>query len=187
MELIKEYPNVLEPDFCNELIDIFENDDAKYQGVMEGGIDTNMKNTFDLHFKHCTHPNIKKYDDILFTILNKHLQEYIHSFINTGTADKAFSDAGFQIQRYVKNTGFYIYHTDHHIDYENRKSRMITYIFYLNTIEEGGETEFFGTTKIKAEQGKLVLFPAVWCIPHKGCMPISEDKYIATGWLYVHD
>ena len=32
--------------------------------------------------------------------------------------------------------------------------------------------------------GKLLIFPATWTYMHRGNVPISEDKYIVTGWLY---
>ena len=63
--------------------------------------------------------------------------------------------------------------------------RIITFLWYLNTVEEGGETEFFnGRISIKPEKGKLLLFPSTWTYIHRGNMPISNDKYILTGWIY---
>ena len=64
--------------------------------------------------------------------------------------------------------------------------RKLTFLWYINDVEEGGETEFFGNHKIKPEAGKLILFPASWTFPHCGKMPISDDKYIITGWLWEH-
>jgi hypothetical protein len=65
------------------------------------------------------------------------------------------------------------------------KSRLLTFIWYLNTVENGGETEFFnGRIKIKPEKGKLLLFPSTWTYNHKGNIPISSDKYIVTGWVW---
>jgi hypothetical protein len=67
-----------------------------------------------------------------------------------------------------------------------KKNRIITYLWYLNDVEEGGETDFPDINiKVKPETGKLVLFPATWDFPHCGKMPISSNKYIVTGWLYV--
>jgi hypothetical protein len=63
--------------------------------------------------------------------------------------------------------------------------RVITYLWYLNDVNDGGETEFCGDFKVKPRAGKLVLFPASWCYPHKGIMPLSNNKYIITGWLHI--
>jgi hypothetical protein len=60
-------------------------------------------------------------------------------------------------------------------------------LWYLNTVNDGGETEILGDIIVKPEAGKLLLFPASWTFPHRGKMPISEDKYIVTGWFHVCD
>ena len=182
MDLVKQYHNTIDAEFCNTIIKIYNESDKMYPGITHAGLDTSVKKTFDLHFKNIEHEKIIEYDTQLHSILNKYINKYVKEF-NIDTKIK-YVDKGFQIQRYIKNDGFYVYHHDEHIDLRLKEMRILTYIFYLNTIDEGGETEFFGTTKIKPEQGKLVLFPAYWCFPHTGLMPISNDKYIITGWLY---
>jgi len=62
--------------------------------------------------------------------------------------------------------------------------RMLTFLWYINDVEEGGETQFWKNVKIKPTVGKLVLFPASWTYPHKANIPISHDKYVITGWIY---
>ena len=69
--------------------------------------------------------------------------------------------------------------------WDKQQYRVITFLWYLNTVEEGGETELLGSVNIKPERGKLLLFPASWTFPHRGKMPISHDKYIVTGWFHV--
>ena len=94
-------------------------------------------------------------------------------------------DCGFLIKKYDKNKGKFIYHNDFIIEKKNNMYRIITFIWYLNDVEEGGETEFCGDFTIRPEVGKLIFFPASWCYPHRGKMPISSDKYIITGWLHI--
>jgi hypothetical protein len=183
MNLIKQYHNTLDKDFCNDIIRIYNESDNITPGVTFSGLNPLIKKTLDLHFKNIDKEKIVKYDTQLHSILNKYINEYFKE-INCVSSNAQYIDRGFQIQRYIQNEGFYIYHHDEDINLQLKEMRILTYIFYLNTIEEGGETEFFGTTKIKPEQGKLVLFPAYWCFPHQGKMPISDDKYIVTGWLY---
>ena len=57
-------------------------------------------------------------------------------------------------------------------------------MFYLNDVEEGGETEFYyQDKKIKPKQGSMVIAPAYFTHTHRGCIPVSNDKYIVTSWV----
>lgn len=182
MDLVKQYPGTIDQEFCDALIKLYNESDKVVPGKMQSGVDLTIKKTFDLHFRYMDSAKIKDYDTQLHSILNKHINEYVKGFGLDPSAH--YADKGFQIQKYTKNDGFYLYHHDEVIDLQLKEMRILTFLFYLNTVDEGGETEFFGTTKIKPEQGKLVLFPAYWCFPHKAIMPVSHDKYIVTGWLY---
>lgn len=62
--------------------------------------------------------------------------------------------------------------------------RVLLYMYYLNDVAEGGETEFFyQQRKIKPTRGTLVIAPAGFTHTHKGHIPLSGDKYIATSWV----
>ena len=57
-------------------------------------------------------------------------------------------------------------------------------MFYLNDVEEGGETEFYNQkVKIKPKKGTCVIFPTYNTHLHKGHIPISNDKYILNMWF----
>ena len=76
---------------------------------------------------------------------------------------------------------FYDWH--HDWMYHHGGVRTLTYIWYLNTIKDGGYTEFFNGTKVQPVTGKLLIFPATWTYMHRGFPPKSQSKYIVTGWL----
>jgi len=62
------------------------------------------------------------------------------------------------------------------------RNRILVFILYLNTVDDG-ETYFeTQNLKIKPEQGKLVLWPANFTHAHKG-LPPKQEKYILTGWV----
>ena len=66
--------------------------------------------------------------------------------------------------------------------YETATRRFVVQA-YLNTIKEGGETEFlYQNKRIKAVQGTLLIFPAGYTHVHRGNPPIGQDKYILTSW-----
>ena len=72
--------------------------------------------------------------------------------------------------------GFYHWHHD------QLETRRLTFVWYLNDIEDEGYTEFTTGLKIQPETGKLVIFPGLWPWVHRGVAPKSETKYICTGW-----
>lgn len=90
----------------------------------------------------------------------------------------------FQIIKYEQNIGIFEYHDDFTINKDDNFC-ILTFIWYLNDVDNGGETEFFDEIKIKPKQGRLLIFPSVWPYLHKGNIPLSSDKYILTGWVYA--
>jgi len=62
--------------------------------------------------------------------------------------------------------------------------RYLVFLWYLNDVEEGGETEFCDLgIKVPARTGKLLVFPPYWMFQHAGRPPLSEDKYILSLYL----
>ena len=87
-----------------------------------------------------------------------------------------------KIQKTSPGQGYHIWHMEN-AALVNR-FRVCAFNVYLNTVDEGGETEFLSQgMRVKAEQGRVVLWPAYFTHPHRGNPPLSGDKYILTGWL----
>lgn len=62
--------------------------------------------------------------------------------------------------------------------------RVLVFMYYLNDVSVGGETEFlYQGKKLQPQAGSLVLFPTDFTHTHRGCVPESEDKYILTSWV----
>jgi hypothetical protein len=62
--------------------------------------------------------------------------------------------------------------------------RLVLWMYYLNDVEAGGETEFyFQNAKIHPTKGTAVIAPAGFTHTHRGNTPVSGDKYIMTSWL----
>ena len=68
------------------------------------------------------------------------------------------------------------------IDYASSR-RFLSFFWYLNDVNEGGETVFSDLT-IKPETGKLVIFPPLWMFPHQGNAPISYENYLLSTYLH---
>ena len=77
------------------------------------------------------------------------------------------------------------YHYEQQSDDIQSQGRILTFMYYLNDIEEGGETEFVyqDRLKIKPTTGTLLIWPAGFTHTHRGLPPLDGDKYISTSWL----
>lgn len=87
----------------------------------------------------------------------------------------------FKIQKTKVGGGYHVWHYES----ANREisNRLLTWILYLNDVQEGGETEFlYQHMRVKPEQGTLVIWPAAFTHTHRGNPPLSNEKYIVTGW-----
>ncbi|MEM9943594.1 MAG: 2OG-Fe(II) oxygenase [Planctomycetota bacterium] len=91
------------------------------------------------------------------------------------------------LQKYLRGSGGY--HHWHSEIYPRESDcetlhRVLLFMFFLNTVEEGGETEFYyQSQKVSPKQGRMVIAPAGFTHTHKGAVPISHDKYIVTSWI----
>lgn len=64
------------------------------------------------------------------------------------------------------------------------RNRLLAFMVYLNDVEEGGETEFlYQHKRVKPEKGKLLIWPSQFTHVHRGNPPLSNTKYVLTGWV----
>lgn len=182
-DLIWSKPNALTSDFCSHLIQKFEADSRKHQGTVGfDRVDRSIKSSMDLKISLLS--DWEEEDQIFFKSLSPAIQDYAKycaEEFNLPVLSSDTEDSGYQIQR-TKPGEFYDWHHDFFI--VNHQSRILTYIWYLNTITEGGYTEFSDGTKIQPETGKLLIFPSTWTYVHRGYPPEYQTKYICTGWIY---
>ena len=172
--------SALPKSFCNNVIEKFEQDDRKRQGQVGGGVCLEIKRSSDLSISELD--DWESYDQAFFRCLNNGLKKYIRFLPEEYIKNKALSelgnDTGYQIQR-TQPGDYYIWHHD------QTKTRLVTFIWYLNDVKNGGYTEFIDGTRIQPEAGKLIIFPATWDFLHRGVSPKNETKYLCTGWVHA--
>ncbi len=169
---------------CKRIINFFESH-KKFQHVA-----FNALGVVDLNLKDCVQmsPNFRhsKYDpvnNIILKALENIKHDYIekYSFLGNNLIKWDLS-VGYNIQKYNPCQAYHALHIENGGDDDTDK-RLIVWMIYLNTVNDGGGTYFGHCDKtIKAEEGKGVLWPAYWTHPHKGIESETETKYIATGW-----
>jgi hypothetical protein len=188
MDFISIEKESLDRETCNNIIKLFEEETNKYNGETSSGYNPEIKKTTDFCILWNISIESKWYEinNLLVNKMQKHIETYaakMKEIFNIMNINQ-LCDTGFLIQKYEKNKGKFTYHNDFQIDERIEMHRILTFIWYLNDVEIGGETEFCGDFKVNPEAGKFIFFPASWCYPHMGKMPISDNKYIITGWLY---
>lgn len=145
----------------------------KYPHLMTGGISISVPNP-------ATGAPIQIDEQAIQMLEENTLEQLIKTVYRLGTIN---------LQRYTRKVGGY-----HHFHSEVYPSmsdpeqkalhRVLLFMFYLNDVREGGETEFFYQgRKLKPTRGQLVFAPAGFTHTHKGHIPLSNDKYIFTSWV----
>lgn len=189
-DFIYQESNALEKSFCDHLISRFDHDGRSYEGsVGKGTVQRKIKQTIDLQISQFDDWKVE--DETLFESLKDgmvkyydHVNEISDGFIDLLTfQDYEYKDSGYQIQRYEPGE-FYRWHHDYKTDNVSG-ARVFTFMWYLNTVNEGGHTEFIDGSSIQPEAGKIVIFPGTWTYLHRACPPINQKKYICTGWIHT--
>lgn len=191
---IFEFDDFISKEKCVEIIERFENDPEK----RPAGIMTihNTEATVIVNEKRKSGREISvdpenKWSDLYFFVLEtfakkvsrqvpemfcKHFEKYGEDanvindlyFKNT----KLFPGPCLTLNCTTPNTS-YAWHSDHGI-----AQSYFTGLLYLNDIdpEDGGATEFLFGKRVQPKAGKLLMFPSVWSVPHRG-MHVRVNKY----------
>lgn len=89
-----------------------------------------------------------------------------------------------QLQHYAPGQAYHAWHYERAGVDRLVSTRHLAFMTYLNTVDLGGETEFYyQKLSIKPEQGLTLIWPVDWTFTHRGITSYSDDKYIVTGWM----
>ncbi len=179
--------DALTPKTCDNIIQRFRHDDRKAPGITTSGkVMPELKKSMDLAIS-----DLDEWEDIdrtLFQSLAENLEEYAKrttEIIGEPLWSNQIKDSGYNVKRYRPND-YYNWHIDCQT-HQGGWTRTVACIWYLNEVEEGGETEFAFDHKITPETGKLILFPATWNFPHRGLPPLKGNKYIITSFVSTNE
>lgn len=218
-DFIEIIDNALDPAFCRQLIDTFDQSRHRVAGRTGGGLDSEKKISEDLYLNR--HPEyvaqLKKIQQVTYRHVVEYCKKYRFMLIapvgmtvrhpQTGEAinlthenfdEVAAGNEGaylqylyrigdIQAQKYVAGKRNYNYwHCENYPSPQGAEPlhRTLLFMFYLNDVTEGGETDFYYQSKsIQPKKGRMVIAPAYFTHTHRGRVPISNDKYILTSWV----
>jgi hypothetical protein len=188
MDTIMLVHDVMSEDECNAIIKYapraveFYKDTANFT---KSPNDINRQDTqYDPYFVFETMRKEERVDDMfpkINSILGNAIEAYSNKFpiIKDQHMRQGVHFSQFKLQKTPIGGGFHDWHCEDIV----LRERFLVWSLYLNDISEGGETEFlYKNVRVPAKQGCLCLFPSDWTHIHRGNPPISNEKWMLTGW-----
>jgi|TARA_Y100000031_G_scaffold127130_1_gene144620 hypothetical protein len=197
-DIIKDYmgifPKAATQQYCEDLIKWFEYNNKEGSGggkntvsrqELENGISKTDKDS-EIYWLG-SHNRMLARDDILLAEFNKMVWKAYDKFKTVYGA--GLDQLGLhkmspsvKIQRYQPTQGYHVWHPE--VTNQENAGRVLVCLLYLNTVEEGGETEFlYQKMRVPAVQGTLAMFPTTWTHLHRGNPPLKGNKYVINTWL----
>lgn len=174
------FDDALKPDFCQRMVESFNRLSRFHARGGRGGVTQLEESAW-------TELNVTKAADASFEAFfreqaMRHLALYNERVALTLPIPPRSRLENLRIKRYSVDAGDRFQPHFDALDYCS--NRYMVFLWYLNDVSEGGETEFCDLgLRIKAQQGRLLMFPPYWMFQHAGLPPRSNDKYMISTYL----
>jgi len=170
---IKLYNNVIEPNVCDAMIELFDKQDSvERKNPIMDFTEINLMQNKEVWGQHT---------DYLSYTFRQVLEQYrTECKITSWPSKYAFEE--FRMKRYEPNVGKFDKHVDVG-DYSTAR-RFLAFFAYLNN-GVSGETSFddLGIV-VPRSAGSVLVFPPMWTYPHTGRVPEMDPKYIIGSYLH---
>lgn len=183
---IEIYDNAVTDSYCNKVINYFEKLDQEghilsrqeHEGVPKIAKDTSnyfsdsimaFERTSNIFHEFCTS-------------LQSCYYQYNNKYGIVSSLGKHAISESIKIQKTNPSEGYHVWHCESANILSGR--RLMLAVLYLNTVNDGGETEFlYQSIRIKPKKRTLILCPGGFTHTHRGNPPLTESKYIVTTWI----
>jgi hypothetical protein len=172
MKFIKKYHNVILPEKCEELINLYLNKFKDLSTSKSSNLNYTVK---EICLKNFENPDLIKF---IKNICDDKIKEYF-SYVTFPTNNfYYFSHISFMHHKENYNIPF---HYDSELDFmnEEEKLRRFAILIYLNGDFDGGELIFPVQKEIiKPEAGLMTIFPTSFMYPHLTSPSLGRDRYV---------
>ena len=187
-DFIGVYEDFASQEFCDSVISYFENmsDRCLSHSRLENGEgDTTMRDDESVHMSYESTVTI---DQTKFICKEFDRLFWCNAYADYASKYPILKDAAthsvphLKVQRTKVGGGYHVWHFETMSTLTSH--RIMAFVLYLNDVKDGGETEFlYYPRRIKPKAGTLVIFPAGYTHTHRGNQPLTNTKYILTGWV----
>ena len=121
-------------------------------------------------------------NEILLNSLTKCISLYTRKHPQMNNIDYWEVDSFYNLQKYNPGQCFSSTHCENASKVTSH--RVLAWMYYLNTVKDGGGTQFDNyEIAVEAVEGRCLIWPAYWTHFHHGIVSKTETKSIATGWF----
>ena len=171
---------------CDSMVEWFNNlpSEKKFMGNVASPIDGIFNNDV---VKKSTEAVLNENPE-LYNQYHRYLQivldEYLKKYSRAASLGEFKSTSITKLQYYKPEEAYFDFHCERFGSAAPYGTRHLVFMTYLNDVEDAGETEFlYQDIKVKPEKGLTLIWPAEWTHTHRGIASMTQEKYIATGWL----
>jgi len=188
---IGHYKQALPYDICEKVIDkfhFFKNNGLSFGRQVDEGGSANKQDETVFLLEQDKNLLFSEHDTTLQPVLSvvwdcfaNYIQDYpaLHKSLNN---ENILYIRHIRLQKTEPGEGYHVWHYE--ADGVQNTRRIIAWTIFLNDVDEGGETEFLHQHKrYNASKGDILLWPSSFTHTHRGNTPLSNTKYILTGWI----
>jgi hypothetical protein len=176
---IRSYEAALPPSFCSRVVELFESDSSRQRrngGNIRSGLVESSWVEMDL--SDCREFNFR---NIIVNCLRHYKSVYEKDCGIVPPLPDAVNLAPLIVKRY--DPGGTDRFQPHYDSVGEVANRYMVFLWYLNDVEQGGETDFVDLNLSSSPTtGKLLIFPPYWMYRHAGQPPVSGSKYILSTY-----
>ena len=151
-----------------------------YSGIAIDALDL-LSNKFPEHIAKNQEDNCLNVNNIITSNLIKCIHKYVSMHPQLKLINPWNYTPRYNLQKYIPNQGYYATHCENACRYT--ADRILVWMFYLNTVNDGGTYFDNYDYTMDAVKGRCVIWPSYWTHHHRGIVSKTKTKYIATGWI----
>ena len=174
--LIKVYDNVIDKEYCNELISKFENNEQLHEKFDSGGMIFTQINIQKIGW-------VSDYN-IIKKVFTANVEKYKNDYkISEQQMPLTCVLEPVRMKRYLPNNyDEFKPHVD--VNQKANCTRFLVMFLYLADNKKGKTIFPNLDVEIECKQGSLLMFPPMWPWLHAGQKPARTSKYIMQSYLH---
>jgi predicted 2-oxoglutarate/Fe(II)-dependent dioxygenase YbiX len=181
-DFISHYPNFFPSEFCDSVVQQFEN-----KMWTTHTWQTNSQQALQYDTQELSVYLLSDDDMSISKVFWENIRNCINNYqAENNTITYTANVSKIRLNRYNKNTKMRL-HVDHIYDLFDGLQKgipVLSIIINLNDTYEGGELRFFDTYDLKLGKGDVVIFPSNFMYPHSVNEITKNTRYSAVAWAY---